>query len=819
MTRNQKAKTRESIMNDLKNNLTYSMQRLALHLFQILVLATSVISASHIYAGTIFYSGIPATDSDANSGISTANQYTSAVDGGNTGGPDRVINGITLYALSANGQTSTADNCTVTVLAGTLANGGGSTASIQADGTLKDILASMTFNNDAGDNSQQEIVLDPSSLEPGATYDLRVYIGNSSGQNRQVNLAFAGDGQAPVETGFFNEDDATTSRGGFTDPNQAYYINYRYTWDGESTPGITITQKSASAPFCLYALTNQVVSSGQAAAPAPSEEGGLSAGFVNTESDQVGVASDDFYNSESLNKHGRWVKMDKWGASWQPTKVPSGWSPYTNGNFQYCDDCGWTFVSDEPWAWATYHYGRWARVHSGCGWAWVPGKVWAGSWVSWRSGGDNIGWAPLPPQAGCELGVGVSTWADREYDIGPDYYNFINIRDFGSDSYSRGGLIFDRGRNVTIINQTINITNIAYNRSITFAGGPNFFSLNQQIQTRGGRGIATVNVNRFADMGRFRNGGFAYKQGNQLALLTPRIQRGPVAHTPKIAETLGPDKIDKGWPKDPKIRNDLRKHIADQTGGQTPKTTRATVPPDVAQNVSKKHGGPQQSGGPLNQHPGPKQGNQQGQGGPVARGSGNAQHPGGPFNQHPGRKQGNQQGQGGPVAQGSGQGQGGPKHPKEQGQVGQQGQGGPVAQGGGQGQGGPKHPKEQGQVGQQGQGGPVAQGGGQGQGGPKHPKEQGQVGQQGQGGPVAHGGGQGQGGPKHPKEQGQMGQQGQGGPVAQGGGQGQGGPKHPKEQGQMGQQGQGGPVAQGGGQGQGGPKHPKERGQMGQQGQ
>ncbi len=693
-------------MNDLKNNLTYSMQRLALHLFQILVLATSAIGASHTYAGTLFYNAIPPSDSDANSGISTANQYTSAVDGGNTGGPERVINGITLYALSANGQTSTADNCTVTALAGTLANGGGSTASIQADGTLKDVLASMTFNNDASDNSQQEIVLDPSSLEPGATYDLRVYIGNSSGQNRQVNLAFVGDGQAPVETGFFNEDDATSSRGGFTDPNQAYYINYRYTWDGESTPGITITQKSASAPFCLYALTNQVVSSGEAAAqaaggeapePTASEEGGLSAGFVNTESDQVGVASDDFYNSESLKKHGRWVKMNKWGASWQPTNVPSGWSPYTNGNFQYCDDCGWTFASDEPWAWATYHYGRWARVHSGCGWAWIPGKVWAGSWVSWRSGGDTVGWAPLPPEAGCELGVGISTWADHEYDIGPDYDTFINIRDFGSDSYLRGGLIFDRGRNVTIINQTINITNIAYNRSVTYAGGPNFFNLNQAIQRQGGRPIATTNVNR---------------------LNSRRIQGGIAAtHTPKIAETLGPDKIDKGWPKDPKIRNDLRKHIADQTGGQTPKTTRATVPPDVAQNVSKKHGGSQQSGGPLNQHPAPKQGNQRGQGGHVAQGSGNAQHPGGPFNRHPGPKQGNQQGQGGPVAQGSGNAQhpGGPfnRHPGPK-QGNQQGQGGPVAQGGGQGQGGPKHPKEQGQMGQQGQGGPVAQGGGQG---------------------------------------------------------------------------------------------------------
>jgi hypothetical protein len=97
-------------------------------------------------------------------------------------------------------------------LSGTLANGGGATKSIQADGVSREVLSDMTFNNGAGDNSQQEIVLDPASLEAGVTYDLRVYICNSSGQNRQVNLAFAGDGQEAVETGFFNEDDARTSQ-------------------------------------------------------------------------------------------------------------------------------------------------------------------------------------------------------------------------------------------------------------------------------------------------------------------------------------------------------------------------------------------------------------------------------------------------------------------------------------------------------------------------------------------------------------------------------------------------------------------------------
>ena len=266
-------------------------------------------------------------------------QYTSAVDGGNTRGTDRVVNGITLHALTGSGQSSTADNCTLNTLSGTLNNAGGSPANIQADGALAEVQADMTFNAGAGDNSQQEIVLDPASLTPGTTYDLRIYIGNSGGQNRQVNLAFVGDGQAPVETGFFNEDDAHTSAGGFKEANQVYYVDYRFTWDGNSTPGVTITQKSGSAPFCLYALTNQPVTGAVAAEGGEAEAGeGLSAGFVNAESDQVGVSSDDFYNSESLNTNGRWIKWEKWGTCWQPTNVTGGWSPYTNGSWRQCDD-------------------------------------------------------------------------------------------------------------------------------------------------------------------------------------------------------------------------------------------------------------------------------------------------------------------------------------------------------------------------------------------------------------------------------------------------------------------------------------------------
>ncbi|MEO8884293.1 MAG: DUF6600 domain-containing protein [Devosia sp.] len=58
---------------------------------------------------------------------------------------------------------------------------------------------------------------------------------------------------------------------------------------------------------------------------------------------------------------------------------------------------GWYFASDEPFAWAVYHYGRWYD-DGDLGWCWVPGNVWAPAWVSWRDSDDYVGWAPLPPE-------------------------------------------------------------------------------------------------------------------------------------------------------------------------------------------------------------------------------------------------------------------------------------------------------------------------------------------------------------------------------------------------------------------------------------
>jgi hypothetical protein len=104
-------------------------------------------------------------------------------------------------------------------------------------------------------------------------------------------------------------------------------------------------------------------------------------------------AASDFY--EPLSPYGRWAVVGSYGRCWIPGQVARDWRPYCNGYWQRTDS-GWYWVSDEPWAWATYHYGRW-DLSAQFGWYWVPQTQGAPAWVSWYSGGGYIGWAPLYP--------------------------------------------------------------------------------------------------------------------------------------------------------------------------------------------------------------------------------------------------------------------------------------------------------------------------------------------------------------------------------------------------------------------------------------
>jgi hypothetical protein len=146
----------------------------------------------------------------------------------------------------------------------------------------------------------------------------------------------------------------------------------------------------------------------------------------------------DFYGPLAAN--GAWVQLGRYGRCWRPAGVTAGWRPYCHGYWEWTD-CGWYWVSDEPWAWACYHYGSWVD-DSNYGWVWVPGVEWAPAWVNWRTGGDYIGWAPCEPP-----GV-VSD---------PAYFVFVHSGHF-RDHIRPDNVVFN---NTEVINQTREISSVA----------------------------------------------------------------------------------------------------------------------------------------------------------------------------------------------------------------------------------------------------------------------------------------------------------------------------------------------------------------------
>ncbi|HZR78827.1 MAG TPA: hypothetical protein VFA58_06430, partial [Chthoniobacterales bacterium] len=90
----------------------------------------------------------------------------------------------------------------------------------------------------------------------------------------------------------------------------------------------------------------------------------------------------------------------------------------------------------------------------------------------WRKGSDYVGWAPLPPEARFDQRTGIRNWSDNYYDVGPDQYCFVASREFGAPRVEQ--TLLPPERNITIINQTTNVTNITYKNTTIVNEGPNY---------------------------------------------------------------------------------------------------------------------------------------------------------------------------------------------------------------------------------------------------------------------------------------------------------------------------------------------------------
>lgn len=298
------------------------------------------------------------------------------------------------------------------------------------------------------------------------------------------------------------------------------------------------------------------------------------------------VSVDFFYNNLS---GGNWLEVDQYGYCWQPDVAVNdpSWRPYSDGYWAYTD-AGWTWISYEDFGWATYHYGRWVKL-ADYGWVWVPGAdlEWGPAWVSWRTGGDYIGWAPLPPSGPGIVyeGQPIGGAVDIEFDIGPEFFNFCDIRFIGEPVLRER--IVDVRQNVTLINQTVNVTNITVKNNTVFNSGPDINVVNQHSS----RPIQRLHLERQANVdvaSAAKSGAITKVQGNNLVVAAPmKISKPaqPVA-PPTVKAKVSQAKIEKGWagvnPNEQaklrqKIKTEDRTKIPPPTGAGAAATGRAAA--------------------------------------------------------------------------------------------------------------------------------------------------------------------------------------------------------------------------------------------------
>ena len=175
----------------------------------------------------------------------------------------------------------------------------------------------------------------------------------------------------------------------------------------------------------------------------------------------VVVSYQVFY--DDLSPYGTWVNNPYYGYVWYPN-AEAGFTPYYSNGYWVYTDCGWTWVSDYPWGWAPFHYGRWFYDDI-YGPMWIPDNEWGPGWVSWRSSNDYYGWAPMGP--GSNHG-----YYGGDHETPNIRWTFVNGGDFGGKNIKDHYV--STSNNDTIIKHSKELSNNITDKTskVTYNAGP-----------------------------------------------------------------------------------------------------------------------------------------------------------------------------------------------------------------------------------------------------------------------------------------------------------------------------------------------------------
>ncbi|HLK56157.1 MAG TPA: DUF6600 domain-containing protein [Chthonomonadaceae bacterium] len=219
--------------------------------------------------------------------------------------------------------------------------------------------------------------------------------------------------------------------------------------------------------------------------------------------------------SGDLDAYGSWRNDPQYGYVWCPRALAVDWRPYNYGHWVWVNPFGWTWVSDEPWGWAPYHYGTW--VHASYGWGWCPGptcQYWSPAVVHFSECEGRVAWVPLAPvevhyPPVLAIGFRGGNWA-AFFSIGQAavYYpvssSYCEARPFNTVYVNRVTYV----NNVTVINNYNNLSpsTSRYQMSAeyfaanhnTYLNGRSFVPVNARVG-----GASAVSVGAFGGRGTY----------------------------------------------------------------------------------------------------------------------------------------------------------------------------------------------------------------------------------------------------------------------------------------------------------------------------
>jgi hypothetical protein len=186
---------------------------------------------------------------------------------------------------------------------------------------------------------------------------------------------------------------------------------------------------------------------------------------------------------DDLDDNGDWQETSNYGAVWYPTNVAPDWAPYRDGQWEWVDPYGWTWVDNAQWGFAPYHYGRWVYVQDR--WGWIPGEraeraVYAPALVAFVAGSglslsigigseEPVGWFPLGPN---DVYL-------PPYRVSRNYFNSVNVT------------------NIRVVNNTV-INNTVINNYYTNYLSPNGAQRIKYAYRTAPRAVTVVPRNVFA---------------------------------------------------------------------------------------------------------------------------------------------------------------------------------------------------------------------------------------------------------------------------------------------------------------------------------